>query len=88
MKDRLMRFVFAVVIGVTFSVQSATPTQPMAPKWYPGMVSAAYQSLCNNTLGGVYVNDNPSFSVAWSCRGIDWCEQRPDTLGCPSVEPR
>ena len=75
-----------VVLVVTHAATAATPTQPIAPRWYPGVVSAAYQYLCEDTFGGEYVNNNPSFAVAWSCTDFEWCEVRPQTLGCRSVE--
>lgn len=57
------------------------------PIWRPGLLGDIYRALCEGPLGGSYVNSEPNFLQSWACEGIDWCEVRPETLGCGSRLP-
>lgn len=69
----------ALLSGPVLANQHVTVDPP--PGYRFVLLGAVYKLVCRS-LDGVYVNDNPNFYQGWSCRGINWCEQRPETLGC------
>ena len=78
-----MKFIIAICLAFVGNAMAAdAPNQDLPKVYKPQLLGYLYTELCEGPLGGVYVNSRPNFIQTWACEGINWCEVRPETIGC------
>ncbi len=79
-----MKFIIAICLAAFVSNAMAADTleREVRPIFKPKLLGLFYTKICEGPLGGVYVNSRPNFIQTWACEGINWCEVRPETIGC------
>ena len=85
MKDKAFwRFVgvTAFALAGTMWIQTTHAQDGVDLVYKPTFVLGQFYAAACENLGGVYVNNHPTFIQGWSCEGIDWCAERPETYGC------